>query len=193
MPTGIAATKQATTNTIGNNTSSLNKHHNWRWQHHHPQQRRNNNRRPDILWQHWTTRCHQHQRHRHFSQSNSPTGWEQSRYHDRQWSSNRCLPTTVCAQHTHVQLGTWTRTTTENSNRWKHTSVWVQMGPDDQRQQATTSCSVLCVRSDTTQLVSNKTGRTRVQHTTTKHTEELWASYNGWHTHDQTSAMRQRN
>ena len=33
-------------------------------------QRRNNNRRPYILWQHWTTRCHQHQRHQHFSQSN---------------------------------------------------------------------------------------------------------------------------
>jgi len=49
----------------------------------------------------------------------SPTGWEQSpyEYHDRQWSSNACLPTMVCAQHTHVQLGTWTRATAENSNR----------------------------------------------------------------------------
>ena len=42
----------------------------------------------------------------------------------------------------------------------------LQMGPDDQRKQATTSCSLLCVRSGTTHLVSNKTGRTRVQHTT---------------------------
>ena len=40
------------------------------------------------------------------------------------------------------------------------------MGSDDQSKQATTSCSRLCVRSDTTHPVSNKTGRTRVQHTT---------------------------
>ena len=33
MPTGIAVTKQATTKTMGNNTSSLNKHHNLRSQH----------------------------------------------------------------------------------------------------------------------------------------------------------------
>ena len=49
MPTGIAVTKQATTKTMGNNTSSLNKHHNLSWQHQHPQQRKNNKRRPYIL------------------------------------------------------------------------------------------------------------------------------------------------
>ena len=70
MPTGIAVTKQATTKTMGNNTSSLNKHHNLRWQHQRPQQRRNNKCRPYILWHHWTTRCHQYQWHQHFSQSN---------------------------------------------------------------------------------------------------------------------------
>ena len=97
------------------------------------------------------------------------------------WSAveqgNTCLPTMVCAQHTHVQLGTWTRATAENSNRWKHTSVGVQVDSDDQRKQATTSCSLLCVRSDTTHPVSNKTGRPRVQHTTQWDTDS--------HTHTQ--------
>ena len=45
-------------------------HQNLRRQHHNPQQRRNNRRQQYILWQQWTTRCHQHQWHRHYSQSN---------------------------------------------------------------------------------------------------------------------------
>ena len=53
----------------------------------------------------------------------------------------------------------------DNSNRWNYPSVWIQMGLDEQHQQATTGYSLLCVRSDTTHHVSNKTGRTRVQHT----------------------------
>ena len=70
MPTGKAVTKQATTRTVGNNTSSPNKHHNLRLQHLTNQQRKSHRRQQYIVWQHWTTRCQQHHWHQHFSQSN---------------------------------------------------------------------------------------------------------------------------
>ena len=70
MPTGIAVTKQATTRTVGNNTSNPNKHHNLRLQHLTNQQRKSHRRQQYIVWQHWTTRCQQHHWHQHFSQSN---------------------------------------------------------------------------------------------------------------------------
>ena len=74
------------------------------------------------------------------------------------------------AQHTHVPNTTWTRTAAEDSNRRKHSSVWIQMGLDDQHQQAAPCCPLLCVWSYKTHHVSNKTGRTRVQHTAEWHT-----------------------
>ena len=90
----------------------------------------------------------------------SPTGW-------------RTLWSTVEQQHMFVHHGLHPthpcthcnmdkRATTKDSNRWKHLSVWIQVGLDDQRQQATTGCSLLCVWSDTTHHVSNKTGWARV-------------------------------
>ena len=55
-----------------------------------------------------------------------------------------------------------------------------------QHQQANTGCSLLCVWCDTTHYVNNKTGRTRVQHTTQRSTND--------HTHQgiqlSTQAMR---
>ena len=145
MPSGTAVTKQAITRTVGNNTSSRNKHHNLRWQDRNTQQRRNHRRPQYILWQHWTSRCQQHQGHRDFSQSNrmKPRSTSWSTVAQRRMSVHHGLrPTHPC---THYSM--------DKGHSWgQHPSVWVQIGLDDQRQQAATCCSLLCVWSHTTQL-----------------------------------------
>ena len=54
----------------------------------------------------------------------------------------------------------------ENSNRWCHQGVWLQMGVHDQQQESSNSCSVLRLRCGTTNLVSNKVSRTRIWNNT---------------------------